>query len=298
VTRVTDPTAPFSSGGPSTTADEFVAILDVEELSPGHFVGTSDAGSRRVVDGSQVLAQSIVAAAKTLPGRSIRSARATFMSVISAEDGLEFDVDVHRAGRQMAFADVVCRQGDKVRVRTNIVLDHPAPDVIRHEAPISSGAGPADSIVREMPLPGRELRLDGIVDENSPHEVGPPEIRAWLRYDAPPQRDDLAKALVAHFTGHLSISTSMRGHAGIGTADAHKTVSTGPLVISIAFHEPFGFDDWILYLHDSTFVGAGMTYVRGQVHTEAGHLIASFTQEAMIRGLTVNEMTIPEASRL
>lgn len=283
---------------PHTTAAEFIASLDVEQQSPGHFVGTSDAGVRRVVDGSQVLAQSIVAAAKTLPGRSVRSARATFMSAISAEADLEFDVEVQRAGRQMAFADVVCRQGDKVRVRTNIVLDHPSPDVIRHEAPISSGAGPADSIPRDMPLPGRELRLDGIVDENSPDEVGPPEIRAWLRYDDPPKRDDLAKALIAHFTGHLSISTSMRGHAGIGTADSHKTVSTGPLVISIAFHEPFGYDGWILYLHDSTFVGAGMTYVRGQVHTEAGHLIASFTQEAMIRGLTDHEMTIPEVSRL
>jgi len=280
------------------TAAEFIAILDVAEVSPGHYSGSSDAGERRVIDGSQVLAQSIVAAAKTLPGRTVRSARATFMSAIAPDTDLQFDVEVHRAGRQMAFAEVVCRQGDKVRVRTSIVLDHPSADVIRHEAPMSPGAAPAESIVRRMPMPGRELRLDGIVDENSPDEVGPAHIRAWLRYDDPPTRDDLAKALLAHFTGHLSISATMRGHAGIGTADSHKTVSTGPLVIAVTFHEPCEYSGWILYEHDSTFVGAGAAYVRGQIHTEDGHLIASFTQEAMIRRLTDHEMTIPEASRL
>jgi acyl-CoA thioesterase-2 len=277
---------------------EFIAILDVSEIGPGRFVGSSDAGERRVVDGSQVLGQSLVAAAATLQGRSLRSARATFQSSIAADVPLEFTVDVQRAGRLMAFADVVCSQGDRVCVRTNVVLDRPSPDVIRHQAPIDHGVGPDASIECHMPLPGRELRLEGISDVNSPDEVGAPSIRAWLRYDRPPTRDDLAKALLAHFTGHLSISATMRGHAGVGTADSHKTISTAPLVISIAFHEPVTLDGWLLYDHQSTFVGAGMTYVSGQIFNEEGMLIASFTQEAMLRGLADHELQIAEAARL
>ncbi len=67
-------------------------------------------------------------------------------------------------------------------------------------------------------MAGRQLRLVDVVDVNSPDEVGPPELYAWLHYDPIPERDDLAKALIAYFTGHLGISTTMRAHEGIGTS--------------------------------------------------------------------------------
>ncbi len=62
---------------------------------------------------------------------------------------------------------------------------------------------------------GHELRLVDVVDVNSPDEVGPPELYAWLRCDPIPERDDLAKALLAYFTGQLGISTTMRPHRGM-----------------------------------------------------------------------------------
>jgi acyl-CoA thioesterase len=145
---------------------------------------------------------------------------------------------------------------------------------------------------------GRQLRLVDVVDVNSPDEVGPPELFAWLHYDPIPTRDDLAKALIAYFTGHLGISTTMRAHEGIGTAQAHLTVSTAPMTITVSFHEPFAWDGWILYSHDSTQVGAGMSYVRGAVHTEQGELIASFAQDAMIRPLRTTDTSIGAESRL
>ena len=107
---------------------------------------------------------------------------------------------------------------------------------------------------------GREVRLVDVVDVNSPDEVGPPELYAWLNYDPIPTRDDLSKALIAYFTGHLGISTTMRAHEGIGTAQAHLTVSTAPMTITVSFHEPVRWDSWILYTHESTQVGAGMSY--------------------------------------
>jgi acyl-CoA thioesterase II len=276
---------------------EFVALLDVQEVAAGRFSGTSDAGDRGVVDGSQVLGQSLVAASKTTPGYSVRSAHATFLRTIAAEADLEFDVELRHAGRLLAFAEVVCRQGERVCVRTNVMLDHPQPDLVRHASAIE-GDGPDAARPRDMPMEGRELRLEGIDDENSPDEVGPPVIRAWLRYDDIPDRDDLRKALLAHFTGHLGISTSLRAHPGVGTADSHKTISTAPLAIAIAFHEPVAWQEWLLYDHRSSFAGAGMSYVRGEIFTAGGELIASFSQEAMIRGLTPDEMRIDESVRL
>ena len=276
---------------------EFVALLDVEEVAPATFAGHSDAGDRGVIDGSQVLGQSIVAAAKRWPDRVVRSAHARFVRTIAADTPLEFVVDAVHAGRQLAYADVVCRQGDRVCVRTNVMLDTTQADFIRHGSNPMSPDGHDAAIVRDMPMAGRQLRLEGVVDENDPDEHGPPHLRAWLRYDVVPNRDELRKALLAHFTGHLGISTSLRAHKGVGTAQSHKSISTAPLTISITFHEPVGWDGWLLYEHDSRFAGAGMSYVRGEIFSD-GELLASFTQEAMIRALTDDELRIEESIRL
>ena len=80
---------------------------------------------------------------------------------------------------------------------------------------------------------------------------------------------------------------------------AHDTVSTGVMGISITFHEPVAWDGWLLYHHESTQVGRGMSYVRGQVFTEQGRLIASFTQDGMIRAFADRTDTArPVSARL
>jgi len=262
------------------------AIFDVEpsDAGPGRFTGESDGGGRQVVDGSQMLAQSIVAAGKTFPEHTVRSAHAMFVSVADPDRPLDFTVTRVRAGRAFAFATVAAAQGGRTCATANVLLDRPQPDVIRHDRWTGPPpAGPDAAFPVHMPLPGRELRLEGVRDYGSPDEVGPPVLDAWLRYDPVPERDDLRRALLAHFTGHLSISTTMRAHPGIGTSQAHHTVSTAPMAIAVHFHEPVGWDGWIRYHHESTHVGAGMSHVRGQVLTEDGRLIASFSQDAMIR---------------
>jgi acyl-CoA thioesterase-2 len=164
-------------------------------------------------------------------------------------------------------------------------------------APASS---PAAALPLTMPMDGREIRLVGVANPNDPDEVGPPRIEAWLHYDQTPVRDDLARALLAHFTGHLSISTTMRAHPGVGTAQAHRTLSTGVIAIDISFHDPIGWDGWILYDHESTAVGAGMSYVRGQIRERSGRLLASFTQDGLIRHFeeASGAQAIDERSRL
>jgi acyl-CoA thioesterase-2 len=260
-----------------------VAVFDVESTGDHRYRGTSDGGSRSVVDGSQLLAQAIVACSKSIPGHSVRSAHAVFVRTVDASEGLEFGVDLLHEGRTFASAVVTVGQRGRRCASVTVLADVDHEDVITHQHLMPDVGTPSDALPCEMPMVGRELRLVGITDPNDPAEVGPPVIDAWLHYDPVPRRPDLAKALLAHFTGHLSVSTTMRGHPGIGTSMAHDSVSTGVMGISITFHEPVAWDGWLLYHHESTQVGRGMSYVRGQVFTEQGRLIASFTQDGMIR---------------
>jgi acyl-CoA thioesterase II len=280
-------------------------LLDLFDVNPdgeNRFIaqtGLAGDDERQVVEGTQVLAQAIVAVAKRFPDKSVRSVQAVFARAVMAGAGpIELEIDVVSEGRSTATAIVAAKQNGKRCIMMTVLADVPTADVIRHHLPRPDVAGPADANVSEMPMVGREVRLVDVVDVNSPDEVGPPELCAWLRYDPIPTRDDLAKALVAYFTGHLGISTTMRAHEGIGTAQAHFTVSTAPMTITVSFHEPVRWDGWILYTHESTQVGAGMSYVRGAVHTEAGELIASFAQDALIRPLRTTDTAIKEQSRL
>ncbi|MGO9027111.1 MAG: acyl-CoA thioesterase [Acidimicrobiales bacterium] len=278
-------------------------MFEVFDVTPGEgdrFTGTSDGGARRVVDGSQLLGQAIVAASKTLPDHTVRSAHAVFTRAVDDERPLWFEVDVTHRGRTFAGAVVTVGQGDRRCATASVLLATPTADVVRRSAPLPPVGDPADALPVEMPLTGRELRLVGVADPNDPDEVGPPVLDAWLHYDRVPDRPDLARALVAHFTGHLSVSTTFRAHPGVGTAQAHRTLSTAVMTITVTFHDPVAWDGWLLYHHESVQVGGGMSLVRGQVFTEQGALIASFAQEAMIRPFESGSSTlvIPETARL
>jgi len=277
-------------------------LFDVQQDGQDRFTaetGVAGEDERQVVEGTQVLAQAIVAAAKRFPEKTVRSVSAVFARAVMVSAGpVELEIDVVSEGRSTATAIVAAKQNGKRCITITVLADVPTGDVIRHHLPRPAVAAPADANASEMPMTGRQLRLVDVVDVNSPDEVGPPELYAWLHYDPIPTRDDLAKALIAYFTGHLGISTTMRAHEGIGTAQSHLTVSTAPMTISVSFHEPVRWDGWLLYTHESTQVGAGMSYVRGAVHTEEGELIASFAQDALIRPLRTSDTAIKEQSRL
>ena len=283
------------------TVEGLVDLFDVESTEADRFAaptGPSGEDERQVVEGSQVLSQALVAVAKRFPEKSLRSAYAVFSRVVMVGAPVELAIDVVQEGRSTATAVVTALQNGKRCITITVLCDVPTADVITHHLPRPDVKAPAEANECTMPMVGRQVRLVDVVDVNSPDEVGPPELHAWLKYDPIPQRDDLAKALIAYFTGHLGISTTMRAHAGIGTSQAHITVSTAPMTISVSFHEPVRWDGWLLYSHESTQVGAGMSYVRGTVHTEDGALLASFSQDALIRPLRTADTAIAEQSRL
>jgi acyl-CoA thioesterase len=72
------------------------------------------------------------------------------------------------------------------------------------------------------------------------------------------------------------------------------------MAIGVSFHDPVRWEGWIRYHHQSAYAGSGMSYVRGQVLTEDGRLLASFTQDAMIRAFETagSASSLPAESRL
>ena len=266
---------------------DLVRVLDVRPDGPGRYVGEPhDAGYRSVVEGSQMLGQSLVAAGRHAPGRRPVSAWMAFVRVADAALPLTFEIDELSSGRTFSALRVDVRQGDRRCAGGDVLLDVGAPDLIRHHEPAPDVAGPDDSEPYDMGVAGREVRIvDGAYTGDPDAPVGPPELDVWVRFDDVPDDPSLQAALLAQFTGHMSIAAALRPHGGLGQDQAHRSLSTAVNAISLAVHADVRADRWMLYHHRSTFAGDGMTHSECRVHDEGGALLASFSLDGMVRSM-------------
>ncbi|MBX7068585.1 MAG: thioesterase family protein [Microthrixaceae bacterium] len=267
-----------------------VELLDVVDHGDGRYLGRPDssAGERRVVEGSQILGQSVVAAMRRSPGRRPVSAWMAFVRTADPTDPLDFAIEPVTEGRTFTAIRAMVRQADRVCATGNLLLDVTAPDVIRHAVTASDVLGPDASRPSAFASDERDVRIVGDIDVGDPDApTGPPELDAWVRFADVPADPALHTGLLAHFTGQLSIAAALRPHAGIGQDDAHRALSTAVNTISLSVHAPVRADRWMLYRHRSTFAGDGMTHSECRVHDEAGALLASFTNDCMVRSAVV-----------
>src|SRR4051794_15493150 len=89
-------------------------LFDVQPDGENRFIAdTGPAGEdeRQVVEGTQVVAQVIVAAAKRFPEKSVRSVSAVFARAVMVAAGpVELEIDVVSEGRSTATAIVAAKQ--------------------------------------------------------------------------------------------------------------------------------------------------------------------------------------------
>lgn len=265
--------------------NELIRILDVASIGEGRYLGAAhDGGGRPVIEGSQLLAQTLVAASRQAPGRRVVSASMIFARPVDPSVDLEIDLGEVANGRTFSVYSPKIRQNGKVCTTGTVMLDVMAPDVVRHETPAPAVAGPEAGTPLELDVEGREVRIvDDTYSLDPDAPVGPPVIDAWLRFSHAPDDQAIHVGLITHIMGYIPLAAALRPHAGFGLAQAHHSITTGVNAISMAIHREIHADQWMLYHHHSTFAGDGMTHADCRVHDQAGHLLASFAVEAMVR---------------
>jgi acyl-CoA thioesterase-2 len=266
-------------------AADLVDVLDVRPAGERRYESVARASWQRpVVEGSQMLGQAIVACARHAPGRRVVSAHMVFLRAADAREPLCLELDELSAGRTLTTMSVAVTQGGRRCAAGTFLLDVTAPDVVRHEVTPPAAPGPEECEPFDMGVTGRDLRfVDGAYTGDPAAPVGPPVLDAWVRFRQVPDDPALHAALLAQFTGHVSIAAALRPHHGVGQDQAHRTLSTAINAIAISFHGDVRADRWMLYHHHSTFAGDGMTHAECRAHDIDGRLLASFTVDAMVR---------------
>jgi acyl-CoA thioesterase len=267
-------------------AADLASALAFERVDEGRCrFSNAGTGERGVVFGGQLLAQMMVAAATVDPAgtKSVKSAHGLFARPVLVDEDMDVTVDLLHGGRTLSMVTTTVWQRDRACARGQILLDGGEDDLIRHSPEAPAVDGPDAAVPWGDPVEGREIRTVGGVDILDAESTGPAEVHVWVRTSGPPDNLVVNQALLAHATASFLIGTAMRPHAGVGQSVAHREISTGIVGHTISFHEDIAPDQWMLLANESPFAGRGRAFGRGQVFTRSGQLVASFSQESMIR---------------
>ncbi|MEP0545444.1 MAG: acyl-CoA thioesterase II [Rhodothermales bacterium] len=277
---------------------DLLDLLDLEKIEENIFRGFNrNLGSKRVF-GGQVLAQALVAAARTVePDRVAHSLHAYFILPGDIEAPLVYDVDRIRDGGSFTTRRIRAVQHGRpifnMSASFQRVEDGHEHQTTMPDVPGPDGLASEISLIRaiadRIPEPLRatytqdrpfEFRPVDPVNPFAP-EQRPAEHAVWFRaVDALP--DDLAvhQSLLAYASDHGLLPTALRPHS---LSWLQPDLQIASLDHAMWFHRPFRADEWLLYVTESPTASGARGFTRGSVYTQAGALVATVTQEGLMR---------------
>jgi acyl-CoA thioesterase-2 len=285
----------------SEAFDALADLVDVLDLSPigapgGHrFVGRSQPQPHGRAYGGQVLAQSLVAAGRTVPeDRVAHSMHGYFLRPGDSDSPIEFSVERLRDGNSFSARRVHALQLG-VPILSMIAsfqvpaggIDHqdPMPDV-----PAPQSLPSMDDLLAEMDSPiARDWRRNRPFDMRhvqppiyiTPDPDPAPRQSVWMRtYGELPDDPLLHTAVLAYASDYSILESVLRAH-GLSWSDPRLRPAS--LDHAMWWHRPVRADQWILYTTQSPSASGGRGLGLGRMFTADGVLVATIGQEGMVR---------------
>ncbi len=159
------------------TLAEFLALFDLTPAGQDRFIGHSPDNGWRRVFGGQVLAQSLVAAERTVDGVPPHSLHGYFLLGGDPKEPIAFEVERLRNGRSFTTRRIVARQRGEA-IFTMVASFHAPEAGLDHAVAPSRRAAPAR--LRGLAHRGRQTRGAGAAsgqDDASKHLAARPSAR-------------------------------------------------------------------------------------------------------------------------
>jgi acyl-CoA thioesterase-2 len=279
---------------------DLLDLLDIEQIEVNMFRGVSPAEGWQRVYGGQVIGQALVAASRTVEDESrvAHSLHGYFLRPGDTTIPILYSVDRIRDGRSFNTRRVVAVQRGQAIFSMSVSFQV-MEEGLHHQIDMPAGIKPPEECATEAEL--REAYIDKIPEEFKSNFERPrpiemrfmepindfepepmaPYQHVWIRAaDTMPDDIRLNQCLLAYASDMTLLDTCYRPH-GIGWSNENFQVAS--LDHSMWFHRPFKTDEWLLYAQDSPYSGGSRGFNRGSFYTKDGQLIASATQEGLIR---------------
>jgi acyl-CoA thioesterase-2 len=273
--------------------------LELERLDLNLFRGFTPAspGTQRIF-GGQVIAQSLLAACRTVEGRTCHSLHAYFIHPGDPNVPVLFEVDRARDGGSFTTRRVIAVQHG--RQIFNLAASFQADEAgFEHQSPMP--AAPQPETLRDDAEMAAEFLALASDDEKAARRRGPggpvemrsvepprpgfsnvarpPQQRIWVRATETLPADPIwGQVVLAYASDMALLGTAVRPHAA-----TWDKVMNASLDHAIWFHRPFDFNAWHLYDMDSPSASGARGFNRGAIYSREGVLVASVAQEGLLR---------------
>ena len=282
----------------SSAVDNLISILDLEPLEENLFRGRGPAQGWQRVYGGQVLGQALVAAVRTVPAeRFAHSMHAYFLLAGDPARPIVYNVERVRDGGSFSTRRVTAIQRGRAMFVMSVSfhkeepgLDHqstmpkvPPPEELPSEQQLKDQliAHLPDNMKsyweRERPIEMRPVDVSRYLARQK-HE---PVQYTWMRASGRlPDAFPLHQCVLAYASDFTLLDTALIAH---GKLMFDKDIQLASLDHALWFHRKFRADDWLLYAQDSPSSHGARGFCRGSVYTRDGVLIASVSQEGLMR---------------
>jgi len=277
-------------------------LLDVLDLAVSEarttediFTGQSHPMPTGRVYGGQVLAQSLIAAERTLPeNRTVHSMHGYFLRPGDATQGITFAVDRIHDGRSFSTRRSQAYQNG-VPIFSMIASFQDEDPGIEHAVPMPDGIPAPEDVPSDDELIGSVHPITGRLLADRPadvrHVTGPlflevegervPQQAVWMRMRAPmPDDPRLHRAALAYLSDMTIQESILRRHGLTWSTPGLKVAS---LDHAMWWHRFGRVDEWMLYVQEAPNARGGRGLAQGRIYSRDGELLATVAQEIMVR---------------
>ena len=281
------------------TVTDLLSHLHLDTISETQFEGQNVTIGSPIVFGGQVLAQALNSAQRTITNdRVLHSMHAYFLEAGNLKFPITYNVSLVRDGGSFSVRRVTAEQDGN----TIFILSasfHKKEEGYNHQIEMDTVKPPeellswTDMLAKYgdvLPAATKSfLEIDRPI-EFKPVEIVnpfnkedlPPFTNVWFKLKGDTSELDLAakQQMLTYISDYNILSAAMNRHASKANWGNTQTAS---LDHSMWFFRDFDLDDWLLYAIESPNMSNARGFARGNIFTRSGKLVASVTQEGLMR---------------
>ncbi|RVT92670.1 acyl-CoA thioesterase [Sphingomonas crocodyli] len=277
--------------------NELIGALTMNAVGPDLFEGRTTNDGWFTLFGGQVIAQALSAATLTVPAdRPVHSLHAYFLRGGAFDTPIKVEVARDRDGGAFSSRRVVVHQNDKPILTMMASFHAPEPGSWRQpempDVPPPEALPSLEDVQRaaaeQAPESMRESMLRRITSidvhpitgcQPFQREDGPAEQAMWFRCRDVPADQSWHRILLAYASDLFLVNACIGPHRSRLKKGAH----VASLDHGLWIHQDVNIEDWLLYVSDSASAGQGRGMNRGHIFSRDGRLIATTTQEGLMR---------------
>lgn len=280
--------------------EKSLSLFDLDKVDKDIYSWSGKNVGYKRIFGGQVMAQTLIAAYKTIDVKHFaHSFHSYFLRPGQMEKPITFTVDRIRDGKSFSTRTVKAIQDGEAIFNSSISfqkeekgLEHqikmpdvPKPEDLKSEIEnrkallekLNMDKGDMPMFLKQREI---EMRPVEVQDYFNPKKL-PPYKNTWIKAEGKLPKDLISQQAFLLYISDMGLLAAANNSVGVNFLT--KNFQNASLDHAMWFHRKIDLNDWFLYSIDSPITRNARGFSRGSIFSKTGDLVASCTQEGLIR---------------